>query len=740
MTTTEQACPKGHGAVPSEESFLSCRTKLRFTIAVFVAATLVLQIFRLVFIGYFEGLNHLAEVETWRALYLGLKFDMRLVAILVVPVWLLLKPGRPGASSRWKDLFAALTLATALALYFVMVVFAMADDVPVRKWLPVLFGLVLFHRLAFKSYGLARNASARWIWMSFAGILVLVLGVSYLSDFGSYSYNHTRLCGSLLMFAENAGTSLHMVWESYPVVWLLLLMIALLAGAMFGLRRLAGGMAVSSSAPWVQRTTAAVGMLLLIACIYGKWSRYPLRWAEAFELKHSFNVQLALNPLLFFLETRAEMDGGFDIAKVRDTHKVMADYFGIPVALDQDGLPTLRREGRPLGHIEGEPNIVFIQMESLASFKTGIGGNSLSPTPFLDNLCRNGLYFDRFNVVMENTSRSIFATLFGIPDVSSVLNATRNPLLVDQHTVLNALDGRDRSYWLGGSANWAQIRAMLKNNFKGIEIHEEGSFPGMPVVDVWGVCDADLLLAAHAAMAAKSSPFWIYVQTSGNHPPFTIPSHLLDFHVETRTDSELTAAGFVSCEEYNAVRLMDYSIKRFFEAAEKAPYFQNTIFVLWADHGVPRGSRDPRFGDLSLDVHHIPFVIYSPGLVKTPQRIHTVGSQVDIMPTLMSLLGRPYVHQTLGKDLLDPAWKDKAAAFTFTTFRRPPRVGLIQGDFYLNLEPDGRPALYRLDNANPPDLAKVDPERTAHMKALAEGFHNWAKFLLSHNKTIPATP
>jgi hypothetical protein len=106
----------------------------------------------------------------------------------------------------------------------------------------------------------------------------------------------------------------------------------------------------------------------------------------------------------------------------------------------------------------------------------------------------------------------------------------------------------------------------------------------------------------------------------------------------------------------------------------------------------------------------------------------------------MSLLGRPYRHQTLGKDLLDPAWGNKAAAFTFTTFRRPPRLGLIQGDFYLNLEPNGRPALFRLDEADPRDLAGEDPERTARMKALAEGFHAWSRFLLSHNKPLEAKP
>ncbi len=713
--------------------------KLRFTLAVFLATTLVFQVFRFIFLGHFQGFHALTTAETWHALYLGLKFDLRLTAILVMPLWLLLKPGGPEAPTLRRDLGAALTLVAALGLYVVLVVLAMGDDVKARPWLLAFLAVALLHRLAFRAFGVSRNASARWIWMGFAGSLVVALCVGYFADFGAYDYIHTRLNGSLLMFAENAGTSLRMVWESYPVLRLLLALAALLGVTLWGLSRGARGLSRPTASPWAALLGNGLVTLLLVFAMYGKWSRYPLRWAEVFDAKSGFNAQLALNPILFFLETRGDASGSYDIDRVRATHAALAEYFGIPVALDREGLPTLLREGRPLGHIPGEPNVVFIQLESLAAFKTGIGGNPLKPTPFLDSICEKGLYFDRFHVVLPNTSRSMFATLFGIPDMSSgSQNATRNPLLVDQHSVVTALGERDRSFWLGGSANWAQIRGVLKNNFKGLDIHDEGSFPGVPVVDVWGISDADLLQEVHRSLMAKTGPFWAYVQTSGNHPPFTVPAHLSDFKVESRPEAELKPAGFVSGEEYNAVRLMDYSLRKFFAAAERAPYFRNTIFVIWADHGVPRGNPDPRFGDLNLATFRIPLVIYAPGFQKEGRRIHSVGSQMDILPTLMSYLGRPYRHQTLGKDLLDPVWEGKGAAFTFTLFRSPARTGLVQGDYYLNLEPDGHPALYRLDESEPRDLAGEDPTRTARMKTLSEGFRQWSKFLLSHNKPLEA--
>jgi phosphoglycerol transferase MdoB-like AlkP superfamily enzyme len=335
---------------------------------------------------------------------------------------------------------------------------------------------------------------------------------------------------------------------------------------------------------------------------------------------------------------------------------------------------------------------------------------------------------------MENTSRSMFATLFGTPDVSSVQNATRNPLLVDQHTILSVFPEYDKSFFLGGSANWAQIRAALKNNVKDIRLYEEGSFRS-PVVDVWGISDADLLREAHEHLRTFRKPFFAYVQTSGNHPPFTIPPHHKDFRKRSLPEAELKRAGFTGNEEYNAVRLMDYALETYFEAAKKEAYFANTIFVLWGDHGIPRGSNDPRFGDLTLAIHRVPFLIYAPGLLK-PDRRSTIASQLDILPTLASLMGRSARTRTLGKDLFDPRFAESSVAFTFTTFRRPPRIGLLQGDHYLNVEADGKAALYRTDVPDPKDLSIEQPDRTRAMKELARGFHVWGKFLLSHNKPI----
>jgi hypothetical protein len=704
-------------------------SKLRFLLLAIPALLVVFTLARLGFVLYFEGLRGLAEPGMGRTLYLGLKFDLRLSVLLLLPVWLLWRPGAPVR----RALPGALILALALGLYVTLVLIAMVDDRAARPWLLAFLGAAALLRWGFPDTGLLGSRLVRWIWGGYAAFAVGLTYLAYFVDIGAFAYIHTRLNGTLTMFLENAATSLKVVWQTYPIVWLVLGFGLLVAATVWGLARLLG----PGSPPSLPRARSravhfGVSLLLLLA-MWGKASRYPLRWGEVFEGRTAFQAQATLNPVLFFLETRRDMDGGYDLAKVRQAHPLLASYFGIPLATDGAGLPTLQRTIPPRPLATGRPNLVFIQLESFAGFKTGVLGNPANPTPFFDNLCQNGIFFDRTYVVMENTSRSMFATLFGIPDVSSTENATRNPLLVDQASVLHALKGYDRSFYLGGSANWAQIRGILKNNFPDLTIFEEGSWKS-PVVDVWGVCDLDLLLETNGHLAKKTGPFWAYVQTSGNHPPFTIPSHVKDFR-EVKLDPEvLRRSGFTGNEEFNSLRFMDHSLARYFEAARREAYFANTIFVLWADHGIPRGSTDPRFGDLSLAIHHIPFLIYAPGLIREGRRVHTVTTQMDMLPTVLSLMGVPAETRTLGKDALDPAWAEGAAAFTFTTFRRPPRIGLVQGDWYVNLEPDGRPALYRLDEPSPADRATGEPARTREMRDLAQAFHTWSRYLLSHNK------
>lgn len=711
-------------------------SKLRNLISLAVALLAFLELARLAFVWKFDSLAALLTPDGRSSLYIGLKFDLRLVAIVFAAPWLLLQAGRTPPKH---PLLAAWLLIVTLLVYFGVIAVGMVDDNAGRYWLITFLLLVGLNQSYFRDYGLASDARARWIWAAYAMLVAVFLCAAYATDFGSYSYNRVRLNGTVLGFLSNPQISAQMVWQSYPVVRGAVVVVALLALLTWGLRRLHGWcpLRLATRSRWVAHFAVSIFLVLLM---WGKQSFYPLRWAEAFDGRERFTAQAALNPALQFLETRVSHEIGTDLPMVRNTHQALADYFGIPKIFDAHGEPSLLRTITPRPLVTGKPNVVFIQIEGLSAYKTSMLGNRLSPTPFLQQLADKSLYFENFFVVMENTGRSMFATLFGIPDVSSIeWTASRNPLLVDQNCLLNALDGYDKYYLLGGSANWAQIRAAFTNNVPGVTVFEEGSYRA-PIVDVWGISDADLLVEGGEKLRAAKHPYFAYFQTSGNHPPFTIPAHLRDFKTEERPLPELAAAGFVGNDEYNAVRLMDYSLKKFFAAQEQLPEHLNTVYVLWADHGIARGNTDSRFAGVPLFIQHIPAMIYAPGFIKLGRRVATIGSQLDILPTVMSLLGRSTRTQTLGKDLLDPRYATHGGAFTFSAWQRPPVFGFIQGQNYLIRNPDGRSYLYNMLEPQEHDHSAEQPQKAHELLQLAQGFNAWSRYLMEHNKPLASQP
>ena len=542
---------------------------------------------------------------------------------------------------------------------------------------------------------------------TYIALIAVLLGLVYAADFGSYAYVHQRLNAALLEFLRNPLISMHMIWESYHVVLFALTLAAIVALIVYAVRRTLHQRRREAGFSWLFA-------LVLVACMYGKLSRYPLRWSDAYFSHDRFVGDLAMNPLQYFFETTREKPAAYDVARLRALYPQLVGYLGV----DHPDAQTLTFRRTPPLHpiIAGTPNVVLIQLESFAAFKTGAFGNTMNASPNFDALARGGLLFTRHFTPSEKTARALFAVVFGIPDVSPWQASAHNPLTVDQTSIVNAFTGYDKLYFLGGSANWSNIRGMLEHNIDGLRIFEEGSYSA-PVVNVWGISDEDLFLAANSVLRKERKPFFAIIQTSGNHRPYDIPRRTYEFHSVHVDEATLRAHGFESEDEYNAFRYLDHSIGLFFAAAGKEPYFSNTIFVLYGDHGTRTGAPASalRLGDLSPVVYHVPLVFYAPRLLP-PRRIDTPSSHLDILPTLASMCDRPYSDQTLGIDLLDPQEAARSAAFVFTTFHDPPDLEVF----------DARGAtITRSDDPSP---------------TLARAFYEAARWLLYHNVTSPAAP
>ncbi len=486
------------------------------------------------------------------------------------------------------------------------------------------------------------------------------------------------------------------------------------------------------------RKKKAVGITLIaflvILGIYGKFSYYPLRWSDAFASTHPFTPAVTLNPVLYFFDTLKNKDVNFSIEETRKYYDLMVDYLDIAEP-DKQAL-NFRREYNQAGPLAArQPNIVLVYLESFAAYKTSLFGNPLEATPHFDEIAHNGIFFSRFYTPHTGTARSVFTGITGIPDIELNRTSSRNPLIVDQHTLVNAFKDYHKLYFLGGSANWGNIRGILSHNIPNLQIYEEGSYRS-PRVDVWGISDLHLFEEANQVLRKQDKPFFAIIQTAGNHRPYTIPEDNRGFELQTHSDEELKRYGFISNAEFNSFRYMDHSVGHFMRQARKEKYFDNTIFVFFGDHGISGfgGEHTPAFeSHFDLTSLHVPFVIYAPKLLE-PRRLDKIASEVDVLPTLAGLAAPGYTVSTLGRDLLDPRFDDKRHAFSIIHYKIP-QLSLISRDFLFRMRANASQShLYDIRGEDfKQDVAEQHPDTSRLMQQLTLGIYETAKYVRFHN-------
>jgi phosphoglycerol transferase MdoB-like AlkP superfamily enzyme len=334
------------------------------------------------------------------------------------------------------------------------------------------------------------------------------------------------------------------------------------------------------------------------------------------------------------------------------------------------------------------------------------------------------------------TARSVFTALTGLADVETQRTSSRNPLIVNQHTIINAFEDYGKLYFIGGSASWGNIRGLLSFNIPGLQLYEEGSYKS-PRTDVWGISDLHLFEEANKVLRAQQKPFFAIIQTSGNHRPYTIPEDNRGFEVSNMGNKEVFEHGFHSVGEYNSFRFMDHSIKVFFEAAKQEAYFNNTIFVFFGDHGIHAntGKHTPRFEEqLNLHGLRVPFVIYAPQLLPKGKVISKVASEVDVLPTIAGLAANEYINTTMGRDLLDERFDNARYAFT-VTHGHGLRIGLLDGRYYFLMNDDGsNKVLHDMRSENPRDNVMTQFAGTAQeFEQLCRAIFETTRYMRYHN-------
>lgn len=285
---------------------------------------------------------------------------------------------------------------------------------------------------------------------------------------------------------------------------------------------------------------------------------------------------------------------------------------------------------------ERKLNVMMIVVESLSGDYMTRFGNTLNLTPNLDKLANNSLFFNNFYATGNRTVRGMEALTLSIPPTpgQSVIHRPHNEGLFSLGILLRD-KGYDSKFIYGGYGYFDNMNYFFSHN--GFEIVDRNSYAKDESVfgNVWGVADEYSFLRA-GREADKSyeakKPFYSFIMTTSNHRPYTFPAG--------RVDSP-------SGHYIGAVKYTDYAIAKFIEDSRKKPWFDDTIFVIVADHCAGSAGKS----DLPLERYHIPLFIYSPKHVK-PQQFDSIANQIDVAPTIMGIMNSSYTSRFFGKDVL----------------------------------------------------------------------------------------
>ena len=576
-------------------------------------------------------------------------------------------------------------------------------------------------------------------WMLFSSLLLFF----YTADFIHYAYVHQRLNASILSYIDNPLISMQMMWQSYSIITIIIIFLVVewVLYKFISFTYQLSDKYKRTGSQFKNIITQTIFFIILLYAAIGniiyKGGQYPLRWSNAYSLGSDYKANVALNPMQSFFSTLNFRSSKIDTDLIKKNYSVIADYLTIPSnEQDAQNLQFARIHNPVNNNLEASTikNVVLVICESFSAYKSSMMGNPLNTTPYFNDMKKQGVYFNRAFSPAYGTARGVWAVLTGTPDVLEGKTSSRNPLAVDQHSIIADFKNYEKYYFLGGSASWANIRGVLTNNISDLKIFEQGSYQSSEI-DVWGISDKNLFLEANKTLSKNTKPFFAIIQTADNHRPYTIPAEDLKVFVKkTVPKDSLLKFGFENNEEYNAFRYTDFCIEQYIEAAKKEKYFNETLFVFIGDHGIKgdAGTMLPKsFTEQGLTNMHVPLLFYAPSILQ-PKEYSIPVSQLDVLPSIASLCNIPYTNTTMGKNVFITVQQKNNAIFLYDDFNQ--QIGVLNNEFYYG---------YQLKNPSKPifesalnnEVVKNDSVQK-QMDILTKTIYETAKYMLIHNQKL----
>ncbi len=405
------------------------------------------------------------------------------------------------------------------------------------------------------------------------------------------------------------------------------------------------------------------------------------------------------------------LDDAVVVAEIRKAMGIPSDQF------TSDSYPT-RHIQVPIKKLERPKNLVIILEESLGARYVGsLGGMPL--TPEFDKLAKDGWLFQRIYSTGTRSVRGIEAVVSGyVPTPArSVVKLPKSQQGFFTLASLLKAKGYDASFVYGGESHFDNMATFfLGNGFT--QVVDQRDYEAPVFSSSWGVSDEDLFNKAHQifeGLQQQGKPFFSLIFSSSNHDPFEYP--------EGRIEPYEQPANTV----HNAIKYADYAIGKFINTAKGSSYWKDTLFLIVSDHDDRVGGSDL----VPIGNFRIAGLILGDGV--EPKNDRRIVSQIDMAPTLLSLMGIEAEHPMIGLDLT--GLPDDFIGRAIMQFDR--NQAYMQGDQVVVLQPGKEPVQFHYDVAADKQVRKgLDPDLAK--RALA--YPLWGSMTYNKRLYAPVDP
>ncbi len=547
----------------------------------------------------------------------------------------------------------------------------------------LLYFLLMLLPTHYKEHDVWQKA-ARWVFVICNGICIAI----NLADSVYFQYTGRRTTASVFSEFSNEGNLGRIFGLELVNHWYLVLLGILMIGMLWNLYAIPYGEKPKMLQSPVKRSAVlryyVMQVLMLAAfvplCVCGMrggatTAVRPITISNANQyVDCPSDAALVLNTPFALIRTFNKE--AFVVPEYMSTEEMHATYS--PVHGVADTSPARENMGK---------NVVILIVESLGREYIGAlnesleDGNYAGYTPFLDSLIQHSV---TFKYSYGNGRKSID----GMPSVLSAIPMFVEPFFLtpasmnDVSGVAGELSkmGYYSAFFHGAENGSMGFQAFarstgFKDYFGRTEYDADSRFDGNADFDgTWAIWDEPFMQFFALKMGEFSQPFVSAIFTASSHHPFVIPTEYQDVF----TDKGLAM--------HKCVRYADHALCRFFDTAKKQPWYENTLFVITADH---TNMSDHAYYQTDFGVFSVPIIFYEPSGDMEPGIREGVAQQTDIMPTVLNYIGYDREYVAFGCDLFSTA-PDSTWAVNYQN-------GIYQyvrGDYMLRFDGESSKAIY----------------------------------------------